>query len=406
MRLHWFDGLADNSYDPPHTTTTTGAVLKITRWVKGAAALASATLVLTACGSSSDETEKDTGASGSDTTEGAGGTAAAKAAAADIKPLFSRPTDLEVPPLPSKPPTGKTVIFVACGVPVCVQFGTHVKEAAEAAGWNYKQLDGGVTPQSLNAAYEQAAREKPAGVIGSGGFPQELFQRQIDKLEAAGVPVVLLFVEKAGPGVKAVVNDGDDLREAGEIMGKFILADAGGKDVNLTIVNALGSPIFEGSHEEMEAVLQDCEGCTVKKIDVTYEDIGTKMPQIVSTHLAANPKTNYMFFNFANMTQGVPAALKVAGQADKVKLVTFDTSATQSQYIKNGELYATAGFDNVTGLWIAFDHVLRAAMDEPPVDIALSDMLITQDNIYDTTSDIFPLVEDYKKIFLEAWQLS
>lgn len=381
--------------------------MKITRWAKAAAALASVALALTACGSSSDKTKTDAGASGSDTSAtGAQGTAAAQAAAAEIKPLFSRPTKLEVPPLPQKPPTGKSIIFVACGVPVCVQFGTHVKEAAEAVGWNYKQLDGGITPQSLNAAYEQAAREKPAGVIGSGGFPQALFQRQIDALKAEGVPVVLLFVNEAGPGVDLAVNNAQDLEQAGDIMGKFILADSGGKNVHLTIVNALGSPIFEKSHAAIRAALEKCEKCSVDKLDVTYADIGTKMPQIVSTRLTAHPDTNYMFFNFANMTQGVPAALKVAGLADKVKLVTFDTSATQSQYIKNGELYATAGFDNITGLWIAFDDVLRRTMKQPPVKIELSDMLITKDNIFDTKSDIFPLVENYKQTFLKAWQLS
>ena len=59
-----------------------------------------------------------------------GAAATLKQAKADVAKLLVRPTVLSVPALPKKPPTGKTVDFMACGVPSCQAYGTILANAA------------------------------------------------------------------------------------------------------------------------------------------------------------------------------------------------------------------------------------------------------------------------------------
>jgi ABC-type sugar transport system substrate-binding protein len=364
-----------------------------------------AVIAVAGCGSSSDSSSSSRGAASS--SESGNARAAVQAARAYVKRLETRPTTFSVPSLKGKPQAGGSVDFIACGLPTCALFGAQVKAAAEAVGWKYKMLNAGLDPQSVAAAYNQAIRDRPSGVIGSGGFNPDLFANQLRQLDQLKIPVALLDVPQAAPGVTGVVLDAKQQRDYGVQLGNWVVADSGGKDAHALIVTSPATPIFTSAHDTFTSTIKGaCSSCDVSTFEFPEADIGTKLPTKVTTYLRTHPKINYMFFDFNNEVDGVPAALATAGLAQKVKIMTEDTTPTESAYLKQGQLAVIAGLPWSEMLWGAFNIILTAHEDG---DIAAAtavkypQMLLTADNLPDA-DHMFPLVAGYQAIFQRSWQ--
>lgn len=100
--------------------------------------LAAAALALTACSSSGAVSGNGATSSGSLVANGGdpSGVAAARAA---VQAATTFPKTIPVTePLPSKPPTGKTVVYLQCEQQECNLEGNGIRAAAAAIGWNYK----------------------------------------------------------------------------------------------------------------------------------------------------------------------------------------------------------------------------------------------------------------------------
>lgn len=333
-------------------------------------------------------------------------TSALAQAQALVTSLTQRPTSLSVPALPSKPPAGKTIDFMACGVPVCQAFGNVVKEAAAAAGWNFKSIDIGGTPQTVSDGYDQAVRDNPGGVIGSGGFPASLMSHQLQQLAAEHVPVVLVDVSDPGAAAGAILTSATQ-SQYGKEMGDWILADSHGKDANVAIMTSPATPIYSSTHQAIQQALSSCSSCSTSSYSFAFTDVGTTLPTKVVTYLTSHPSTNYLFFDFSNEVDGVPAALQAAGLASKVKILTTDTTATETGYLKNGQESAAAAIPWPEMLWGAFNVVLRGDMGlplQPGLDVQFPDMIFNGSNVLQAPGGAPPaLVQDYQSIYKAAW---
>jgi ribose transport system substrate-binding protein len=367
-------------------------------------------LALAACGSSSSSSSGST-TSSSSSSGSSGSSAAVASATSAVEELEKRPTSFTVPPLPKKPPTGKTVDYVSCGVPVCIATGAVVKEAAEAVGWHYKFLNAGLTPSSVAAAYEQAVIDDPAGIIGTGGFSPELFVHQLAKLKEKGVTVVLNITEnpKNLPGVTYIQAGASAQKEKGEEIGKWILSDSKGKDAHVGIISTPATPVYSHAHASIEESMSssNCESCSVTTYSFAEPDIGTKLPTEIVTFLRTHPEINYLFFDFANETDGVPSALASAGLSSKVKLTTTDSGAIEDEYLKKGQLSVTAADPWPEAYWGMFDIILRAQQGAPlkeAEEIVYPRMLFTGSNVVVSPNTAPPpLVANYQEVWKKAW---
>ena len=369
-----------------------------------------------ACGSS-NSTSSGTVSSPSTTSGGAAGSSVSTAVAnakAAVEKLSIRPSTLEVPALPSKPAPGKTIDFIACGVPACQEYIPILRQATDALGWKLKAVNSGVTPQSVAAAYDQAVRDKPAGVIGSGGVSPDVFAKQLAQLKDLGVPVVLQVVPASTlPGLTAIVYGEKETKENGQQMADYILADSGGKDVHLGIVSTPGTPVYAAAHVPLTQAVSaaSCTSCSVKTFSFPITDLGPDLPSKVVSFVRANPDVNYLFFDFVNETDGVPAALQRAGLGDKIKIVTIDIQSTQAAYITSGQnLVATAANPWPEILWAEAGIIATISEGGDSTSAAavkLPEMTLTKDNLIDSAGQpYFPLVADYQAIFKKAWQVS
>jgi ribose transport system substrate-binding protein len=189
-------------------------------------------LVIAGCGGGSSSTSATTGGGGESTGESSAGggesssseTAFPKAAKANEE-FEERPTSVGIETPVGKPiPKGKTIDFIQCGVPACKTEGELFESAASELGWTIKSINAGTTPEEIKAAYDQAIKDEPDAVLGSG-YPRALFEPEIQQLKAKNIPVIEFFVEEeAGNGITAVIGGIPTTEMQGKMMANYILA--------------------------------------------------------------------------------------------------------------------------------------------------------------------------------------
>lgn len=374
--------------------------------------------LLAACGSSSgggNSTSAPTsGASASGSTGSVPSSVATAVAAAKkaVLALSTRPTSLVVPALPSRPAPGKTVDFIACGVPSCQAYIPILEQATAAVGWHLVAIDSGLTAASVGAAYDQAVRNRPSGgVIGSGGDSPSLFSHQLAELKAEGVPVILQVVPPTNnPAVTAVVYSQRAETQFGTEMADEILAHSDGQNVHLAIVTTPQTPVFAYEHPPLVKAMSpaSCDSCSVSTFSFPETDLGTTLPSEVVSYVRSHPNINYLFFDFSGEVDGVPAALHVAGLSSKITIVTNDSTATETAYIKAGQELAAAGNAWPELCWKEIDILLSKSENislTPSRSIQLPTMILTKATIPTSSSFYFPLVVNYQSFFKKAWHV-
>jgi ribose transport system substrate-binding protein len=162
---------------------------------KGArvAALAVATAALAAgCGSSSDDDATSTAAK---TTRAATSGVVAEAQAELTKLAPKTDPVLKVDPLSKPVPKGKTMTYITCPVPVCVEVAKGVKAATDTVGWKLKLVNEGLTPASIQSAFSNVAQQPTDAVGAVGVLPNTAVKQQLTAPRGGGgaerLPVAL-----------------------------------------------------------------------------------------------------------------------------------------------------------------------------------------------------------------------
>src|SRR3954451_8727599 len=363
-----------------------------------AALLANAAVALSACGGSSSSSS--TGAS-------SGGTGATTAAADKVAAQFTqRPTRIPVTQPIGKPiPTGKRIDFINCGVTSCTILYNNLVQAAKTVGWTVKQINTQGTPETVQAAWKQAVTDRPDAVIASG-FPREVFAKQLKQLQALKIPVLeASTAEVEGGGIDLVLNGPKEMSPIGQVLAAWIAKDSGAKAHTLYVALPTFT-ILKPVHDYFARYYnQYCAGCKVDTLDVPVTAIGKDVPDRVVSYLRAHPDINYVAYSLGALNVGVPAALRQAGLANKVKTIVDVGDAENYQYIASGQTQAATSFSNVESPWVWVDALARKFTGQSiAVDrkAKLPLMLITKDNLISTSAE-FPMVADYQQQWKHLW---
>ncbi|WP_128376341.1 sugar ABC transporter substrate-binding protein [Streptomyces cavernae] len=361
----------------------------------------SALLALAACGSESTPAADADRAAAKDSP----GLAAARAA---LEKFSKRPDRIPVDkPVGKKIPRGKEIDFILCGVQSCKDLADFFTEAAKELGWKVKQIPTQGTPESVQAAYEQAVRDQPDAVIASG-FPRAVYAKQLAKLKAADIPVIQSNADDVvGDGIDLLKNGPKDVGIQGEMIASWLVSDAIGKadtvyfDLPAYTILKPVKDTFADKYKEW------CDGCPLDTVDVPITAVGKDMPDRVVSYLRSHPKVTHVVFSLGLLNVGVPAALKTAGINGKHILVNVG-DAQNYQYIASGLTEGAMSLNSHELAWIQADALARhftgqsMAVDQEAV---LPNMLVTRDNLPSVDGD-FPIVEDYQAQFKALWGLS
>lgn len=360
-----------------------------------------ALLSLAACGSDSTPAADTSQAA----KPGSPGLAAARAA---LEKYSQRPTTISVTqPVGKKIPKGKEIDFILCGVQSCKDLADFFTEAAGELGWKVKQIATQGTPESVQAAYDQALRDKPDAVV-SSGFPRAVYAKQLARLKAAGIPVVQSNADDVvGDGVSLLKNGPKEVGVQGEMLASWVVSDSDA-EANTVYFDLPAYTILKPVKDSFAAKYEAwCDGCPLDQVDVPITAVGKDMPDRVVSYLRSHPKVTHVVFSLGLLNVGVPAALKTAGITGK-HLVVNVGDAQNYQYIQSGLSDGAMALNSHETSWIQVDalarHFTGQSMDADQ-RAELPNMLVTKDNLPSADGD-FPIVEDYRAQFKALWGLS
>jgi ribose transport system substrate-binding protein len=386
------------------------------------AALAAVVMTLAACGSSgsSNSGSPSSASSGSgssaavaptgDASSAASNPAVAAAEAAVTK-ATTFPTAIPVTDaLPSKPPTGKTVVFLQCEQEECGHEGEGMKAATDAIGWHLKVLNfKAADPATLVTALKTALQYKPVGVFFSG-VPPVVWQSEGKAYAAANAFITENFNDTvpSGPGIEAGRGYGDDSTRIGTLLADAQIADSQGAPANALFVNVPDYTVFvptgKAYHAEMS---KTCPSCQITDVNITLPQLlgGQLIPAVVSAAKRAKDVKYIVAVNGSFVAQ-LPPALKAAGLDGKFKIISGQGVSVDQKNVLNGDQLATVNSPLTMGGWQDVDMAVRKVMNLPiPAgDHIVPIALLTKDNI-GTPEDSYDIPADYAAQFKKLWQV-
>jgi ABC-type sugar transport system substrate-binding protein len=358
--------------------------------------IAAASLFAAACGGGGTSGGATTGSSDS------AGLARAKAV---VEKASERPSSLTVTQPIGKPvPTGKQIVFVSCGVEACAVQGPILQEAASLLGWSVKQVATDGTPEKVQGAIDAAIRGGADAVI-INAADRDALSKQIAEAQKAGVEMVTCCsIAQAGGGL--LFNTATDKQNGsiGDYLAADVVADSNGK-ANALYVNISAFSILKAVGSTFESKMKEyCPGCGVASIDIPATSLGKDAPDRIVSYLRSHPDTNYVALSVSDaLGAGLPAALKAAGLADKVKIVGQGGGSQTYQDLRNGAIDALVPGDRYSYDYQMIDALARHWAGVPLVQAGPPYWLMKPDTVPADTAKDFPLVPDYKEQWMKLW---
>lgn len=368
------------------------------RAFKGAGFLVvAAALFAAGCGSDS---ENGSAASG------AGAGADVSAAKTLAQQASTRPTSLDLAePVGKQIPTGKKIVFISCGVEACEIQGNIIKEGAKLLGWSAETIGTDGSPEQLQNAFQTALRQGADGVI-LNAVTRAVVAKQLDEAEKQGVPFVTLSsVEKTGDGILANIADTRNSGRIGSLLAAQIVSDSG-DDANTLYVNISAFQILKALGDQFESSYkQYCPSCEYGSIDIPVTSLGKDAPDRIVSYLRSHPQVNHVVLSVSNaLGAGLPAALRAAGLADKVKIIGQSADTQTYQDLQAGNIEAVVPYDYYTVDYLMLDALARHFAGVPVKDQSPPLWVVTPDNMPEAaTKGLFPVVENYQAQFKKAW---
>ena len=291
---------------------------------------------------------------------GSGGPGVAEAQALAEK-ATTRPTSIGLTtPIGKQVPTGKKVVFISCGVEACEIQGDIIKQGAADLGWTASTIGTDGSPEQLQNAFETALRQGADGVI-LNAVNRATVAKQIEEAKKKGVAfVTCCSIEAAGDGILQNVAGKDNSAKIGENLAAKIVADSDGK-ANTLFVNISAFQILQSLAGQLESSYkQFCPDCGYASLDIPVTSLGKDAPDRIVSYLRSHPQVNYVVLSVSNaLGAGLPAALRAAGLADKVKLVGQSADTQTFQDLQADNIKSVVPFDYYGVDYLMLDALAR-----------------------------------------------
>lgn len=357
-------------------------------------------LALAACSSSSDSSGGTSGGSGTSTNAPGQKEAAARAAK-----YLTRPTSIGVTEKIGKPIPKQRVAFIICSLPSCTYLNDVADHAAAALGWDLVKINEGVTPQSVQTAYAQAARENLDGIVTGGFDPRQAAPEQLKTLTDQGVPVFAGSIAgEAGDGVTAIFDGTETNKIYGQIQADFAYGKFGTKASSLIIEVPTFPTIMDVVNSYDDNLKKLCSSCDNGRVTVSAADLGTpRVATAVTAYLTQHPDVSVIETSDCDAVAGLGPALKTAGS--DAKIICLYSGSLVNPDIRSGLVVGAVAADPMEWTMKGFDAMVRTATEksiDPDVNTPEPQWLLTKDNL--PASDApHPLVEDFEQQYYELW---
>jgi ABC-type sugar transport system substrate-binding protein len=362
----------------------------------GALVLGAALVAVAGCG--------DDESSGASAAQGGGAGVAEAQTIADK--ATTRPTTIGLTkPIGKDIPAGKKVAFISCGVEACEIQGDIIKQGASDLGWTAEAIGTDGSPEQLQNAFETALRQGADAVI-LNAVNRDAVAKQIEKAKQQGVAfVTCCSIEPEGNGILRNVGGKENSAMIGENLAAKIVADSDGT-ANTLFVNISAFQILQALAEQLESSYKEfCADCEYATLDIPATSLGKDAPDRIVSYLRSHPQVNYVVLSVSNaLGAGLPAALKAAGLADKVKVVGQSGDTLTFQDMAAGNIESVIPFDYYAVDYLMLDALARHFAGVPVEQAQPPQWIVTPDNMpAQATEGLFPVVESYRDEFKKLW---
>jgi len=330
-------------------------------------------------------------ACGNGATSSASPSAASASSVAEAKKRIAdyllKPTAIPVPEPLAHRPTGKTFVFVQCGVPECAAHARNLMEAAPILGVNVKIIPAGNTAASIQGAFASAAELKPAAVL-EAGIPASLWPNQLKQLQAQGTPVVAWAIpDAAGNGLSVVFNGTPRFEATGRRMADYVIAQSNG-NAHVAFFFTPEYAVFASEANAFKSEMQElCPTCTAEIVEAPANTIGSKMPNQIVSYVQGKPATNWIALAFGSMNIGVPQAFQAAGLGGGISSVSQAGGQVNFQFLAAKQETADLVNDLHVEAWMGLDVAARLATGqtvsaaEGSPSSSTPQLFVTSDNV-------------------------
>lgn len=230
-------------------------------------------------------------------------------------------------------------VFVATNInlPYWQEAQAGFLDAAKGLGVK-AELRGPITydPYAEIEMFRRVVDEQPAGICVSAARP-DLFQAEIDKAIAAGIPVIC--VDADVPGSKRVLYIGTDNLKAGRESLKRMAALIQGKG-NIAVITIAGQNNLDQRVAGVADALSNFPALKLTKILDGKGDSGSANDQ-VSKLIQEKEKVNGIIALEATGGSGAAQALHRLNLEGKIPIVAFDNDPETLDWIERGVITAT-----------------------------------------------------------------
>jgi ABC-type sugar transport system substrate-binding protein len=365
------------------------------------ATLAAALLVAAGCGGS------DSGSGGSSSQAGSSsGSAPAGLTEAQsiVKKASTRPATISVTKPIGKPvPTGKKLVFISCGVEACNVQGKIIAQGAKDLGWTSSTIATDGSPEKLQGAFDTALRNGADAVI-LNAVDRASVAKQIAAAQKQGVAfVTCCSVERVGDGILYNTSTPEQNAQIGTALAAKAVADSKGEADTLYVNISAFKILKDLGTSFKQSYKQYCPDCGIETIDIPLTALGKDAPDRIVSYLRSHPKVNHVVLSVSDaLGNGLPAALQAAGLGGKVKILGQGASTQIYQYVSGGQVQSVVPFDYFAVDYQMLDALARHFAGVPIEQTAPPQWLLTKEAL-PSTSQLFPVVQDYRNQFLKLW---
>jgi ribose transport system substrate-binding protein len=333
------------------------------------------------------------------------GVAKAKAALATYEQV---PSGLDLPPLKSKAPAGKTIVFLNEGATQTNQYAEGIKAAAAAIGWHFRQIIVDQSdPSNVVAAFHQALQYSPYAVSTTGS-PYSQWSSVLPAYQKAGA---IIIPSDAGTPtnstVPTTIAGSSYFTTTGTMLADWVNADSNGSGhVLYAGLSAISGLQVLGNAFEAN-IRQNCPGCKLTAVNLNLaQALGNQGNSLVVTALQRNPAIKYVVETDGVFFTGLSSALATAGLAGKVKIGSAFGAAPNLSAVKSGTETVTTGNSGVIAGWLIVDAALRhlegmsypAGYGNPPTQ------LLTKTDSW-TLQPSYTQPANYASLFKQLWKV-
>lgn len=332
------------------------------RYFRASVALVLASAGIAGCGSSSSHSQTANSTNVANT-----GTHVTSALASEYQQFSRAQAAISVPALSKRPSSGKSVAVMSCPLPTCANVADPAESAAHALGWHTTLVNSPISPQGYVTAVKQIIQQHPSFAVLIALFPNTFIASELKQLQAAGTKVVEIAGGQTpsvhGP-VEGVTSGSPELAESGHLMGVAVAKDAGGAAHTLFVWDPDLASSWRPVQDAFRSVI-DGAGGSVSVLDISSADVGTSVPGQIVNYVQAHPDVKYIAFAVSDLAAGVPGALKAAGVANQVKIISRAPNATTMADIRDGLEWTTVGEEVEASGWRSIDQLARLATGVP-----------------------------------------